>query len=776
MLLAWGTFPPSGFYEGTFGDIGSFHGCLAVPENELVKHAHYCTLSFKPILPARASYELIVRREPSELLKLFQRDNHSEDAFDEILRNAQYSHYIYYKLGTCWPIQCTPRDVQRVARLVGKRNLLVTGPVKCLSKHSEDYQELNSTSQQLSISTRDLNEGIYIWKPHMTRAQLISLLVLGLILSLVLALTLLDLTLRQAPKLIKLISRQEESDDQQVVDWDSTGVEQEESHLNDGDDCDEDPNNNDLPMQKLHRDEQLFGEKQVKRTLHSERLNNGRQQDKLALKMRQCNSGKLVKDSTSGQQETVEEEEARKSSSSDSLLTIMLDDYSLVTNLQDFFRQPKSSNSNDILCINGIRCITMSWIIITHTMQYNDWSAFARTREIETHLKSLINQPLFNGSYLVDTFFLVSGLLTSYSSFKLPAESANTNNQTKPTIRDRLANFSWMNYLIGRYLRLTPQILFVSLLFIVLPLMSSSGSPHWYTMTGEYSENCAHNWWVNLLHLQAFYKSSEMCNFVCWWVSVDMLYHLFALMLILILLHFGRLSTLVCSSLVLLASGSYQAAKHYKLSLPPNLLSTIPQTGAMWSEMTLELFWKPYGHLSPFLLGFFLGYLLAEHSQQIAQRLNARRALVGWLSSVSVLVLVSYSTYFWVVGEADYSRAGSTLFYLLSPLLWCSCVGAIILLCQLDRGGFVNSLLSCRLFVVLGKASYMVYLSHFLVLFAFFGSQNLLLEPTQLLMTYVIVGNISLSMLFGSMLCVLFEMPWLKTQRRIMKNLRRSIK
>lgn len=702
LLSAWGTFPPTGLFEGTFGDIGSYHGCLSVPANSQVQHAHFCTLAFKPVLPTRADYELVVRPLPDALLHIFDRRNVTvdlsgdEDAFTELLKHAQYSHYIYYKLGACFPIECGPRDVQKLAREMAARSSLQSGPVKCHSQHAHDYANNDNKGDKtdttaLQISTRDLNDGIYIWKPHTSRTQLVALCVLGAISATIAALTLLDLCVNRAPRFFARLSRP------------------------------------DSAIKHAHSPE-------ATRTV-----------DMMEMKRAQTSPLQQVQ-----QQATTD--------IATTTIRRLARDCSIITNASEFLGA--QAGKRDITCINGIRCITMTWIIVAHTMQYNDWSAFARTREVETHLKSLVNQPLFNATYLVDTFFLVSGLLTSFSAF---------------TSR---ARFSCWRQLWARYLRLTPQVVFVSLLFIVLPLLGGArGGPHWYTMTGEYAENCADNWWVNVLHIQAFYKQAQMCNFVGWWISVDMFYHLLALCVLVVAMRAGRSSVLPACLAMAGAHALVQSTRHYQLRLPPNLLSTIPQTGAMWTEMTLKIFWTPYAHAFPYFMGFYVGHLISSSggggssasgsSSAHAKWFTRRRALVGWLMCACALVCTSYSTYFWVIGQWRYTRLQSTLFYVCAPLVWSACIAWTIIACHSGYGGCLNRLLSCALFRVLGRASYLVYLSHFLVLFTFFGSQNLLLEPTQLMMTYIILGNICLSMLLGSALCVVYEMPWLKAQRAL---------
>lgn len=742
MLSAWGDFPPAGLFEGTFGSIGSFHGCVNVPQNEAIGHAHYCTIAYRPVLPRRRQFELIVRQEPQQLLRLFP----AEHAFSELLQHAQYNHYIYYKLGTCFPIACVPEDVQRLAYLLGRRSMLMSGPVKCHSKHADDYQ-----NSELQISTRDLNQGVYVWKPHTTQAQLVAGAILVTCVLLVALLSLIDVVGNRIPG-----SRSSRKRARNASQESQAGARQR-------------PADNRPPTQSQDLlDHIQAGLKKACLDENNNVIDDQSPQPSLKGVQMQPLEDKL---------DTGRPENKQASSLPRSPLLSLAKDYSLLTNVRQFFTINQSQLNNDILCINGIRCLTMTWIIVTHTMQYNDWSAFARTREIETHLKSLVNQPIFNASYLVDTFFLISGLLTSFSSFRTPKASLADRTAGSDALAELRSRFSARNYLLGRYLRLTPQILFVSLLFIVLPKLSTSGGPHWYTMTGEYSENCAQNWWVNLLHIEAFYRPSQMCNFACWWVSVDMLFHLFGLAVILLSLRFGFGLVWRACTLITLAYLAYQAERHFALALPPNLLSTIPQTGAMWTKMTLAFFWTPQAHALPFFLGLYLGYLMAQHGRTLAGWFaergarGARRRLTGWALAGSALALQSYSTYFWVTGEWAYSRLGATAFQLCAPAVWSASLAWIILACHYGQGGPLNTLLSAKLFLVLGKASYLVYLSHFLVLFTFFGSQNLLLEPTQLMMFYVIVGNVCLSMLLGSVLCIGFELPWLKTQRRLVSRL-----
>jgi len=754
LFNSWGNFPSIGLFEGTYGEVGSYDTCVNIEANDLIGHTHYCAINFRPVMPSRHKYELVVRQEPPDLIHLF--DNFSreiistpgqnstnpprviqiKDAFQDIIQLAHYHHYLYYKFGSCWPIGCSPFDVRRVVKLLGRMSILSTGPVKCYSRFEDDYEEAGSveivhqttgsmpTKKKLELSIYDVNDGLFIVKPHFRGPHRAALAVLMLIGSLISLICLLDVFLLRVPRAIKKLKF--------LLSPSSDRL-------------------NHIQFDLLKRAD---GVDKLKQRRSSVEELSSRAPCKFPTVADYGNATTLEREMASLEASSHEHpqiEGCRKTNTS--TITTLIHDCSFITNAVEFFTVSKSRIRNDILCLNGIRCITMVWIILAHTMMYNDWSGFGRAKEIEKSLRSPFSQPFFNGSYLVDSFFLMSGLLSAFTSF---TQCKGTPSKFRPTV-----------YIIGRWLRLTPQVFLISMIYIVLPI--AGDGPHWNLMVGEYSENCSKNWWVNMFHVQAFYRKRRMCNFPTWWISIDSFHHIVALALIWILLLLGHRFGLFATLLLVFGQVAYQAMRHYELELAPNIFSTIPQVGAMWSEMTLDFFWTPYAHAVPYFLGFYIGYLMALKMKLITKFMSPRRALLGWLVVVVSISVQSFSTYWWVIGEASYSRLASTIFYTVCPFVWAGSLGWIIVACHSGYGGFVNSFLSCKVFVILGKASYLIYLSHFQILFVFFGLQYLLLEPTVIIMLYIILGNIVLSTIYGIILCIAFELPWLKVNRRLMK-------
>lgn len=152
--------------------------------------------------------------------------------------------------------------------------------------------------------------------------------------------------------------------------------------------------------------------------------------------------------------------------------------------------------SNEISCVHGLRFWTISWIIFGHTMQYTEWAGFARAYQVEQNIVGFFLQPLLNATFSVDTFFIISGLLTTYVTWSMT--------------RGQYKRFNKFAFLISRYLRLTPQVLLIMLIFIVFPLMGDG--PYWRGLIQKESDNCKQNWWVSALYLQAFVNSDKIVS------------------------------------------------------------------------------------------------------------------------------------------------------------------------------------------------------------------------------------------------------------------------
>lgn len=69
-------------------------------------------------------------------------------------------------------------------------------------------------------------------------------------------------------------------------------------------------------------------------------------------------------------------------------------------------------------------------------------------------------------------------------------------------------NIFW--FIVARYLRLTPFMIFSICAMILLPAMGSG--PLWNEFITQFGRDCENNWWINMFYIQAFYKTNEIVS------------------------------------------------------------------------------------------------------------------------------------------------------------------------------------------------------------------------------------------------------------------------
>lgn len=104
MIDAWPSgFPPSGVFEGTFSDLGSYHQCkdIRLIDGTRKISSMYCTIKFKPLLPTRPRFHNIHEQIP--LFEKFYKKL-DVDAMSLIASKAQYFWYTSFRFGVCLPV------------------------------------------------------------------------------------------------------------------------------------------------------------------------------------------------------------------------------------------------------------------------------------------------------------------------------------------------------------------------------------------------------------------------------------------------------------------------------------------------------------------------------------------------------------------------------------------------------------------------------------------------------------------------------------------------
>ena len=225
--------------------------------------------------------------------------------------------------------------------------------------------------------------------------------------------------------------------------------------------------------------------------------------------------------------------------------------------------------------IDGIRSLSTLYIVIYHCGYYA--GAYSQGSQNPRYLLEMWfttwYATLFTSGFIaVDAFFLLSGLLASYTTIR----KLNRIGQKYGSFR------FWAGYVLNRYLRLTPMLVLTAYFgFMIRPLLYDG--PINSKVTASY-ESCKTEQWIFFTYIFNLYpmnvKATEQpCISWTWYLANDFQFYLIAPLFI-VAYQFRRwLGYLLCCA-VLVASLGVNYASHYLYKSTPAGVLIGVQTGS----------------------------------------------------------------------------------------------------------------------------------------------------------------------------------------------------
>ncbi|XP_071491470.1 nose resistant to fluoxetine protein 6-like [Diadema antillarum] len=354
-----------------------------------------------------------------------------------------------------------------------------------------------------------------------------------------------------------------------------------------------------------------------------------------------------------------------------------------------------ATSEGSISCLNGIRVISMSWVILGHLVTFVlQTGTVGNVMYGYNQVGRFGFQAINNAFFSVDSFFFLSGLLVAYMTLGRMAKSGGS--------------VPWLWFYFHRYWRLTPALGVTMLVHLYLKPHLGTG-PAWQTQVSD--PGCERYWWTNILYINNFYDNK--CIDWVWYLANDTQFFIISPFILILLYRkpvcgFLSLAVLTIISIVVTA---YLMVK-YKFRI--DVVFFADPTSNPLHSFENEIYVKPYCRIAPYLVGMAMGYLLHNYKDKTV-KIHPILAATGWAVATAVAMALVYGLYgdyhghpIPVVGRAAYMS--------LSKFAWGVCLSWVVFACRFGYAGWVNDFLSWELWIPMSRLTYSAYLLHPIIL------------------------------------------------------------
>ncbi|XP_050346925.1 O-acyltransferase like protein-like [Nymphalis io] len=358
-------------------------------------------------------------------------------------------------------------------------------------------------------------------------------------------------------------------------------------------------------------------------------------------------------------------------------------------------------NSNALNCLDGIRSISMMWVVVGHTFSMYNFNA-----DLTKSLNWLTSGDavwISTGLFTVDSFFLMAGLLLVYTS---------VGRMTGVQVLKRLHVFY-----LNRLLRMFP--LLASLVLLEASVFHRVGDGPYWVHVADNVQDCRSFWWSTLLHIQNYVNPDHMCIQHSWYVAIDIQLHIVSPIILFWVLNKKRRyawSALIAGLLAIVVASTVW-----------NFIKAMPSSNMSLVRLDEQSYYMNNYYVTawtrgaPFFVGMIAGYVLNIYKGKKI-KLNTGFVITSWVIALGMIASCFYMSY--VIMQLDWdNQVGDSLFNSFMRIIWSIGLCWIIFACVKGYGGPINWLLSLSLWKLPARISFAMYLYHYPIAFVIAGMQ-----------------------------------------------------
>ncbi|KAH8247739.1 hypothetical protein KR038_009246 [Drosophila bunnanda] len=349
-----------------------------------------------------------------------------------------------------------------------------------------------------------------------------------------------------------------------------------------------------------------------------------------------------------------------------------------------------SSNPNVITCLDGIRCLSLFWVVYCHEYTARLSSANLNIFHIVSWSEQAFTSFILHGFFSVDSFFFIGGLLVALIALR-------TMDKTKGKLNVPLMY-------LHRLIRIVPIVAVAILVYTKLMTVLANG-PLLQDFSGK--EACENGWYWTLLFVNNY--TNATCLGHTWYLSVDMQLFILSPILLISLYKWGKKAAAGIFVLIVLLSGCLFA------TMMVNNYSMMFFQGLFNFDSMNKMYFATHTHATPWLIGFLFGYFLYLNKGKRFQ-LSWISVWSGWILCLAMIFTSIFALYPAAQSSTPpLSTLAESFYYTLTRVGWPMALCWVVFACMQGYGGLANSVLSAPVWQPLSRLSYSIYIWHLFI-------------------------------------------------------------